>query len=332
MFSGLGRHVEADLVGHDRSATGDGDELHSMTRLATELTMAPTSFACRTPGKINLTLENCGPRPDGFHELRSLVVGVGLGDSLGGRATDGQAVEITCSDLRIRDNENLVVRAANLLAARLGRDPAVKIELEKHIPLGGGMGGGSSDAAATLRVCNALWNGGLNDEDLARLGAEIGSDVPLFFHLPAALIRGRGELVEPVALNWAGWVVLLMVNATVSTSAVYGSWSAEDGSSSGDDPHGKIPAASSADEIMSLCFNDLEPAVFRTCSLVERAFAVIQDEGLGPVRVSGAGSTIFRLFDHEDAATQFAGHIKRLGMEVATAVVRAPVGAYPLKS
>ena len=165
---------------------------------------AATATAC---AKINLTLDVLGKRDDGFHELESLVIGVDLRDSI--RITPGRkpGVTLTCADQRLAGPDNLVCRAAEELAAFDGRQAALHVDLVKRIPLGAGMGGGSSDAAVTLHVCNRLWGLNHGHATLATVGARLGSDIPLFFSLPAAVITGRGEKVRPVKIRWSGWVL-----------------------------------------------------------------------------------------------------------------------------
>lgn len=295
--------------------------------LETEAVRREHSTIETCPAKINLTLEVHGRRADGFHDLRSLVIGVDLRDRLHARLRQEPGIELVCSDPTLSGPGNLVYRAAARLAECLGLEPAIRLELEKHIPIAAGLGGGSSDAATTLRVCNELWAGGLPADELAAIGAELGSDVPLFFSLPAALMTGRGERVSPVRLSWRGWVLLVFVDTAVLTARVFASWRASDAA---DLPRGQdqaIIGATSADDVLALTTNHLEPAVFRVAPAVARAAEEINRAHLGPVRVSGAGSTFFRLFDDRQAALHVATRMEALPIELKTAVVRAPVGA-----
>ena len=162
-----------------------------------------TARAC---GKINLTLDVLGRRDDGFHELRSLVIGVDLADRVRCVRRSAGGIVLRCSDPALAGSENLTVRAAQAFAQRAGCKVNLAIELDKRIPVAAGMGGGSSDAAATLLLCNDLFLTGLSTGELARMGAEIGSDVPLFFHLPAVLMTGRGDVVASITLRWSAVV------------------------------------------------------------------------------------------------------------------------------
>ncbi len=280
--------------------------------------------------KINLTLDVQGRRDDGFHEIRSLVIGVGLRDRVCCRLSRTSELTLRCSDSRIPEDQNLVGRAALMLAERLGRAPSCEIQLDKLIPLGAGMGGGSSDAATTLRVLNELWSGGLGEEELASIGAELGSDVPLFFHLPGARMTGRGDRVEPISLRWRGWVLLVFVAEIVSTPRVYGLWRREDAADMPRKMDEAIVAAETADQLSALLSNHLEPAVFRVSPRVAQTFEALHCRGLGPMRVAGAGSTLYRLFDEPEAARRAAAGIEDLGLGVTTRIVEAPAGPGPI--
>lgn len=283
------------------------------------------------PAKVNLTLRVHGRRDDGFHEVTSLVIGIGLADSVyvgnGERTAPGGSIHLRCSEPDLPAGEdNLVVRAARLLAERTGSRRGVHIGLEKRIPVGAGMGGGSSDAAAVLRALSTWWDIGWSRHQLSALGAEIGSDVPLFFHLPAAVIRGRGERVEPVTMRWSGWVGLVLGGAFVSTPQVYGALNASPVTERTTDERIEvILGATRADEIGPLLGNDLEPGVFRVCPMMRRLLERVQEVGGRFARISGAGSTVYSLFDGEGDAHAWAEHIRRNELSSAVHVVRAPV-------
>jgi 4-diphosphocytidyl-2-C-methyl-D-erythritol kinase len=290
---------------------------------------AAVANAC---AKINLTLEVLGQRDDEFHELRSLVIGIDLHDSIHCSVTPQPGLVLQCSNPILSGTDNLGARAAAELARHCGLDPALRIELQKAIPVGAGLGGGSSDAATTLRICNHLWEAGLGREDLSRIGARLGSDVAFFFSLPSAVITGRGEQVEPVILSWSGWVLLVLAGPVVPTVDVYRAWRKSDSAGL---PEGTDPAAcqaSTAEELNALLFNHLEPAVFRVSPTVARIYHQLQRSEPGPWRVSGAGSALFRLFDAKEPAIKLARVIEHLGIRVTTTVVGAPIGESPVVS
>lgn len=273
----------------------------------------------RAPAKVNLRLEVLGRRSDGYHEIRSLATAVGLFDELRFTAAPAGCLELTCDDPSVPcDGRNLIVRAARLLARRTGTDQGARIELAKGIGIGAGLGGGSSDAAATLRALNELWQTDVGQDTLAAWGAEIGSDVPLFFWLPAVEVRGRGGQTSPVRMRWSGWVVLVFGDELVSTAEVYRAWRPEDSRAGCGDEFGRMAVATSAQAVADLGVNDLEPAVFRVCPAVERLYNQVRGMGLR-VRVSGAGSTLFALFDERQAAGEAAAGLRRAGVRCVSA-------------
>ena len=164
------------------------------------------------PAKVNLTLAVLGRRPDGYHELESWVVLVQWHDLLEFTGRAGFSLEVTGASATVpADESNLVWRAAAALAREAGRGLDAAITLRKQIPVGAGLGGGSSDAAATLHGLNALWELGWTPQQLLPVAAELGSDVPLFLERGgAAILRGRGEQVEQAAGRWKGWLVVVV--------------------------------------------------------------------------------------------------------------------------
>ena len=297
-----------------------------MSAAALNTTMTATATAS-APAKINLTLDVLGWREDGLHELRSLIIGVDLIDQVTCRLRDKPGLLLTCDDPTLQSEDNLAYRAAVKLAGRLGCDPALQIDIEKSIPVGAGLGGGSSDAATTLRLCNELWGNRVTQDELATIGADLGSDVPLFFSLPAVVVTGRGERVEPAAMRWSGWVLLALVDAVVSTADVYRAWRPNDAAGLPTGTDERIARAATAAEISAMLSNHLTPAVFRVSPPVARANDELNQAGLGPMHVTGTGSTLYRLFDEREAACGAASRIEELQLGVTTAVVAAPAGA-----
>ena len=277
------------------------------------------------PAKINLILDVLGVRPDGFHDIHSVAIGVGLYDRLTCSWPNPPGLTLVSSDPTLHTDENLASRAALMLARRAGCDPQVAIELNKRIPIGTGLGGGSSDAAMALRLCNDLWDAGLTDLELAQMGAELGSDVPLFFHLPAVQMTGRGECVAPFALRWSGFVLLVFPGIHVNTGDVYKAWHKEDIEASGTTSFSDIQEISQADGLHDRLRNQLEPAVYRVCPRVKQAQDAIINLGLLPTRVTGSGSALFRLYDDEDRARHAARTIQQNMPGIRVEVVAGPV-------
>jgi len=191
-----------------------------------------SSVTVRTPAKINLSLAVGPMRPDGYHPLATVYQAVGLYDHVTATpAADGEvgievSAERTDGLVRVHDvptdERNLAVRAARLLAGHTGSDKGVRLHVRKGIPVAGGLAGGSSDAAAALVACNELWSTGLDEPDLVRLAADLGSDVPFCVLGGTAVGRGRGELVSQVPAAGRFHWVLALDAAGMSTPAVYG--------------------------------------------------------------------------------------------------------------
>ena len=262
------------------------------------------------PAKINLSLRVLRQREDGFHEIETLMAPIAIRDTLDIERRDGGGLDFTCSDKTLPvDGTNLVVRAALAFcrAARLA--PDVRIFLQKEIPHGAGLGGGSSDAAATLRALDALFETQLPPADLTRLAAEIGSDVPFFLARSAAWCRGRGEIVEPCALPDALPLLLMKPSFGVPTPWAYQCWR----------DSLEIPGVLYAPQTpggISLV-NDLERPVFeKFIQLAEMKRWLLEQPETAGALMSGSGSTVFALLReksdgpalYEKARVQFGPH------------------------
>jgi 4-diphosphocytidyl-2-C-methyl-D-erythritol kinase len=181
-------------------------------------------FAVETPAKINVGLSVLGKREDGYHEIESLVVAIGLTDRLEGRAAADGEVRLTVESKdgeTPADESNLVMKAARLLQRQKSARHGAALRLVKHIPVGRGLGGGSSDAAAALVLLNAMWELRLSRKRLAELAAGLGSDVAFFLNGPVAIMRGRGEVIESRRMRVRGRIILLTPPFGLATKEVY---------------------------------------------------------------------------------------------------------------
>jgi len=178
------------------------------------------SIGWPAPAKLNLLLNITGRRDDGYHLLQTVFQFLDHGDRLDVEVrTDGAIGRV--SDLAgVAAEDDLVLRAARLLQAETGSTLGADIRLDKRLPLGGGLGGGSSDAATTLVALNRLWGTGLDEDSLAALGLRLGADVPVFVHGRAAWAEGVGEILEPIELS-EPWYVVLVPPVTVSTAEIF---------------------------------------------------------------------------------------------------------------
>src|SRR6266536_2063523 len=174
--------------------------------------------------KVNLFLRVLRHREDGFHEIETLMAPVTLCDSL--EIEPANKVEFRCDKPALAGEDNLVVRATRLFFSETKREPKVRLTLRKKIPHGAGLGGGSSDAAATLRGLNRFFDAELSNETLSSLAAELGSDVPFFLNETVATCSGRGEIVMPASLPASLNLLLLKPEFDVPTAWAYSRWQA----------------------------------------------------------------------------------------------------------
>jgi 4-diphosphocytidyl-2-C-methyl-D-erythritol kinase len=247
------------------------------------------------PAKVNLFLEVLGRRPDGYHELATLMTAVSLYDTLELTGLPSGEVRLTCDHPSLSTGpENLVCRAVELVRQRTGRRDGVAVRLRKRIPLAAGLAGGSSDAAATLAGLNRLWHLGWGREELAELGPQLGSDVAFFFSTPAAWCTGRGEVVEPLRLGRPLDFVLVCPPVGLSTAEVFR------GVTVPERPHDGAGARAAAEggDVEALgraLFNRLQPVAERLCPAVAEPGERLA--GLNPAGwlMSGSGSTVFAL-------------------------------------
>ena len=178
--------------------------------------------------KLNLCLEVLGRRPDGYHEVRTVMQAIDLADDL--EIVPCSTLRVRCEDPALEGENNLVWMAASALAASCGRLPLAEIWLKKRVPAGMGLGGGSSDAAAALLALNKFWELNLPLRKLVEIGSRLGSDVPFFFWGGAALASGRGDIIEPVPVEAGVQVTLVCPESTIQskTARMYGRLGSDD--------------------------------------------------------------------------------------------------------
>ncbi len=245
--------------------------------------------------KINLTLDVLGKRPDGYHALASVMTTISLADAITLHPAMDGAISLECNVPELCGDDNLVVRAARLVRRVTGCDQGVHIALRKHVPAQGGLGGGSSDAAAVLLGLNQWWDLALSQEQLIDLAAELGSDVPFFIIGGTALIEGRGEIVTPLPPIAPLWLVIVKPPVSISTAAVFrrlapSAWT--DGAATR-----ALVAAIQSHRLPALTdatlLNALEPGVLRDFPAVAQMRRALLDLGAPCVRMSGSGPTLF---------------------------------------
>ena len=253
------------------------------------------SVRVRAPAKLNLFLEVLGRRPDGYHELATLMVGVGLYDTLEVREGPPGAVRLRCDHPGLPAGpDNLVVRAAEVLRKEAGAHAGLDVVLRKRIPLAAGLAGGSSDAAGTLAGLNRLWRLGLSRADLARHGAGLGSDVAFFFYGPAAWCTGRGERVEPLRLGAPLHFVLACPPAGLTTATVFAALQVPDLPTDGAGVR-RAAAAGDVEALGGQLFNRLQPVAEGLCPAVRALHGRLAGPGPAGQLMSGSGTTVYAL-------------------------------------
>ncbi len=254
--------------------------------------MPSPSLSLEAPAKINLWLRILRKRPDGFHALESRLVPVALTDTLHFSTTDAApgTVHFTCSDATVpTDSSNLVLKAVAALGEKCGPLPALRIHLEKRIPHGAGLGGGSSDAAATFLGLNSLLGLNLPIAELSERAARFGSDIPFFLHGCACHVTGRGEIVTPQP-DFAPDLPLLLIKPAfgVPTPAAYRDWAASE----------EIPGIRYSPQTFDwgTLMNDLERPVFaRHLFLADLKMWLLDRPEVAGALMSGSGSTVFAI-------------------------------------
>jgi 4-diphosphocytidyl-2-C-methyl-D-erythritol kinase len=241
------------------------------------------------PGKLNLMLRVVGRRADGYHLLQTVIRFVDFGDIVSLRIRDDGVVKRINEVAGVDADADLTVRAARLLREATGCAEGVEIRLEKRLPLGGGLGGGSSDAATALLALNHLWRLGLARAKLLALAVQLGADVPVFVFGENALAEGIGEVLTPVAVPEA-WYLVLTPAIAVPTAAVFAAPELKR-----DSKPIRIQSFS-----VDLAVNDLEPLVCQAYPEVARHLQWLRQ--FGPAMMTGSGACVFAAFASEREA------------------------------
>ncbi|MBP8152244.1 MAG: 4-(cytidine 5'-diphospho)-2-C-methyl-D-erythritol kinase [Aeromonas sp.] len=256
-----------------------------------------TALRWPAPAKLNLFLHVNGRRPDGYHELQTLFIFLDHGDWLEFEPlADTDLLTLSPAIPGVPDEQNLIIRAARLLQGRLPSPMGAHIRLEKVLPMGGGIGGGSSDAATTLVALNHLWQAGLGEDELAQLGVQLGADVPVFVRGRAAFAEGVGEKLQPVEVPSA-WYLVLKPDCHVATAAVF------------QDPDlpRNTPRMTLHNLLEGVWKNDCELLVKKRHPEVANALGWLLE--YAPSRMTGTGACVFAQFEDEVAARKVLARV-----------------------
>ncbi len=282
---------------------------------------APQVFPA--PAKLNLFLHVIGRRPDGYHELQTVFRFIEAADQLAITVRPDGAIRRVNAVAGVPEADDLVVRAARLLQQETGTGLGADIAVEKHLPMGGGLGGGSSDAATTLLALNRLWGTGLDRARLQALGLRLGADVPVFIFGRNAFGEGVGDRLQALELP-PEWYVVVVPPVAVSTPAVF----ARPELTRSTDPI-RIAAFSTGWRQWRSAFggrNDLEPVVRRMHPEVARSLDWLA--GFGDARMTGSGACVFCGFETEHAAYEV---LERKPADIAGFVTRG-LEEHPLRA
>ena len=254
--------------------------------------MAEEQVSYPAPAKLNLMLRVVGRRQDGYHLLQTVFQFLDYGDALRFMSLPGRGVRRLAGAAEIAPENDLVVRAARLLQDACGVWEGVGISIDKRLPMGGGLGGGSSDAATTLLVLNQLLGLGLNLDDLAELGLGLGADVPVFVRGRSAWAEGIGEQLTPLPDLPAPWYVVLHPGVSVSTGNIF------------TDPeltrsHSPITIR---DFLGGVQENTLQALVVARYPVVGEALNWLEGQGLAASRLTGSGACVFGMADSRETA------------------------------
>ncbi len=241
------------------------------------------------PAKLNLMLHITGRRADGYHELQTLFQFLDYGDELSFRLREDGQIHLLTELPGVDHNSNLIVRAARLLQRESGCTLGADIQLTKRLPMGGGIGGGSSDAATSLVGLDHLWNTGLGEDRLAELGLRLGADVPVFVRGRAAFAEGVGERLQPVDLA-EPWFLVIAPQVSVSTAEIFA------------DPEltRNTPAITVRSLLAGGGHNDCQPVVEKRYPEVRNALSLLNK--FVQARMTGTGACVFGSFPNEGEA------------------------------
>lgn len=278
-----------------------------------ENSVSRLSFSLPSFAKINLSLRILGKRPDGYHELRTILQTISLCDQLFFESTSDDSIVLSCNDSELPlDEQNLVLRSANLLKHEMSVSDGCRIHLEKRIPMEAGLGGGSSNAAVTLLGLARLWQLKTMSDDLRGVAAKLGADVPFFLSGGCALGTGTGETISQLQDPPKKHLVLIKPNAQVSTKMAYQAFDSVALTSTVPETILAVSRdeADFDDSNPWRLDNDFEKVIFDIEPEIARARAALLNAGARKVMLAGSGSSVFGIFDDLDEQVRAAGLIE----------------------
>ncbi|MGT2682929.1 4-(cytidine 5'-diphospho)-2-C-methyl-D-erythritol kinase [Streptococcus porci] len=271
----------------------------------------------KAPAKINLGLDIAGKRSDGYHELSMIMVSVDLNDYVILKSLDTDEIIMTSDNHKMPLNEkNDVYKAASLIKEKYGITTGLDISLQKSIPICAGLGGGSSDAAATIRGLNKLWNLNMGREDMIEIGFQIGSDVPYCLEAGCSLITGKGEIVERLETSLSSWVVLVKPHFGISTRTVFPEIDPETISRVDIEALKRALLAKDYEGMIAQMGNSLEDVTIKRKPFIQKIKDRMLKCGADVALMTGSGPTVFALCPTEKRADRVVNSMKGFCKEV----------------
>lgn len=276
----------------------------------------------KSPAKINWCLRILGKRSDGYHDLWTIMQRVSLYDEIQFRRLSEDMIRvITEPELDLRQEDNLVYRAAELLKKRTGYAGGVEIFLKKNIPLQAGLGGGSSNAACALKGLNELWTLGLSRSELIEIAAELGSDVPFFLMDGVVLLEGKGERVRSLGEGQSQrWLLLVKPSFGISTREAYTRFKEYTLKIEQAEQIINTILTGTVDDLTSCMVNDLEKTVFKICPHLKEIKERLIENGAIASLLSGSGSTVFGLLRTAQQAQKLSQYFKKYWTKVVVTI------------
>jgi 4-diphosphocytidyl-2-C-methyl-D-erythritol kinase len=266
--------------------------------------------------KINLCLYVLKKRPDGYHDIFSVMQAIDLYDQLALHKTE-KGIVIRCDHPDVpKDENNLAYQAADLLFKERNLKEGVRIEIEKRIPVSSGLGGGSSNAAFTLKGMNQLFDLKIPFDKLHSLAERIGSDVPFFLYSGQTVAKGRGERIVPIRLYGGYWLVLICPNLMISTRGVYENVKID---LTEDRSFINLHFCENKDEFFETLRqsdNELEKVVIRRHKIIEQIKKIMEDCGAIKSSMSGSGPTVYGVFEKKPQAEEVARKLTRSDWQI----------------
>ena len=268
-----------------------------------QITTVSNGLLVRAPAKINLSLLVAGKRPDGFHEIETVMAKVNFYDEILIEPGLKAGIELVCkgSQWAPEVKENLVYQACEMLLNSSGQFADIKLTLTKNIPAGSGLGSASSDAAATLIGLNQYLGFGLPNRELAKVAKQLGSDVAFFLDGPLAFCTGKGEKIKKLAKKFNFLALLILPDVSVSTKKVYANY--RHNASVYEQFSARINSyvrEKRIDLVLELCTNMLQTSSFSLYRELAELKARIESLGIGPLCLSGSGSALFFIMDSKE--------------------------------